>query len=205
MANGSNGWPNAIAYLTGLSTPQFMLSGLDAALHLAEECLEPERIVPRAVMVTVLIAFVTAFPFAIAAVYSCKDVAAVLDDPTGYFQIILYILLFHKLMKQGADIQNLDASDKLPHRRNSLHGLSLHSILRRAECRTSDRVTNDMVFRARRRTLRLEMARPCTRGTKRPYLLPRGKRRDCHANRNSLCLLYNRYPAPPSPNITLTM
>ncbi|EYE90206.1 putative choline transport protein [Aspergillus ruber CBS 135680] len=83
MTNGSNGWPNAIAYLTGLSTPQFMLSGLDAALHLAEECLEPERIVPRAVMVTVLIAFMTAFPFAIAAVYSCKDVAAVLDDPTG--------------------------------------------------------------------------------------------------------------------------
>lgn len=97
MTNGSNGWPNAIAYLTGLSTPQFMLSGLDAALHLAEECLEPERIVPRAVMVTVLIAFMTAFPFAIAAVYSCKDVAAVLDDPTGYSSTpILFILLCRK-------------------------------------------------------------------------------------------------------------
>lgn len=84
MTNGSNGWPNAIAYLTGLSTPQFMLSGLDASLHLAEECLEAERVVPRAVMVTVLIGFLTAFPFAISAVYSCKDVAATLDSKTGY-------------------------------------------------------------------------------------------------------------------------
>lgn len=84
MTNGSNGWPDGIAYLTGLSTPQFMLSGLDAALHLAEECLEAEKIVPRAVMVTVLVGFLTAFPFAIAAVYSWKDIAATLDDPTGY-------------------------------------------------------------------------------------------------------------------------
>lgn len=73
-----------------------MLSGLDAALHLAEECLEPERIVPRAVMVTVLTAFMTAFPFAIAAVYSCKDVAATLDDPTGYRS-------FHQDIQKVAD------------------------------------------------------------------------------------------------------
>ena len=82
MVNGSNGWPDGIAFLTGLTTPQFMLSGLDASLHLAEECLEAERVVPRAVMVTVLVGFLTAFSFSVASVYSCKDVAG-LEDASG--------------------------------------------------------------------------------------------------------------------------
>jgi choline transport protein len=61
-----------------------MLSGLDATLHLAEECLEPERIVPKAVMVTVIIGFLTAFPFSIAVIYSYRDVESSLSSATGY-------------------------------------------------------------------------------------------------------------------------
>ncbi|KAJ8240459.1 hypothetical protein LV156_001014 [Aspergillus fumigatus] len=82
--NGSGGWPNGISFLTGLSTPQFMLSGLDATLHLAEECLEPERIVPKAVLVTVVVGFLTAFPFSIAIIYSYRDVESSLSSPTGF-------------------------------------------------------------------------------------------------------------------------
>lgn len=81
--NGSGGWPNGISFLTGLSTPQFMLSGLDTTLHLAEECLEPERIVPKAVLVTVVVGFLTAFPFSIAIIYSYRDVESSLSSPTG--------------------------------------------------------------------------------------------------------------------------
>ncbi|RMJ22433.1 Amino acid permease, partial [Aspergillus sp. HF37] len=84
FVNGSNGWPDGISYLTSLSTPQFMLSGLDATLHLAEECLQPERIVPKAVMTTVGIGFATAFPFAIGAIYSSGDVQASLSTKTGF-------------------------------------------------------------------------------------------------------------------------
>ncbi|XHG02048.1 hypothetical protein AWENTII_005411 [Aspergillus wentii] len=84
LANGSGGWPDGIAFLTGLSTPQFMLSGLDATLHLAEECLEPERIVPKAVMVTVTVGFFTAFPMSVAVLYSYGDVESSLDTPTGF-------------------------------------------------------------------------------------------------------------------------
>lgn len=60
-----------------------MLSGLDATLHLAEECLEPERIVPRAVLITVAIGFATAFPFSIGVIYSYQDVQASLSSKTG--------------------------------------------------------------------------------------------------------------------------
>ncbi|PLB51020.1 amino acid transporter [Aspergillus steynii IBT 23096] len=84
FVNGSGGWPDGISFLTGLSTPQFMLSGLDATLHLAEECLEPERIVPRAVIVTVLVGFLTAFPFAVAIIYSVKNVGDSLETVTGF-------------------------------------------------------------------------------------------------------------------------
>ncbi|KAH8429663.1 putative choline transport protein [Aspergillus melleus] len=84
FVNGSGGWPDGISFLTGLSTPQFMLSGLDATLHLAEECLEPERIVPRAVLVTVLVGFLTAFPFSVAILYSVKDVGSSLESVTGF-------------------------------------------------------------------------------------------------------------------------
>ncbi|RAL13520.1 putative choline transport protein [Aspergillus homomorphus CBS 101889] len=84
FVNGSGGWPDGISFLTGLSTPQFMYSGLDATLHLAEECLDPERIVPKAVIVTVIVGLLTAFPFAIAILYSYKNIQASLDSPTGF-------------------------------------------------------------------------------------------------------------------------
>ncbi|KAL4771561.1 amino acid/polyamine transporter I [Aspergillus nidulans var. acristatus] len=83
MTNGS-GWSDGISFLTGLSTPQFMLSGIDATLHLAEECLDPERVVPKAVLATVIVGFLTAFPFAIAISYSYRDVAASLSTKTGF-------------------------------------------------------------------------------------------------------------------------
>jgi amino acid transporter len=82
MTNGS-GWSDGISFLTGLSTPQFMLSGIDATLHLAEECLDPERVVPKAVLATVIVGFLTAFPFAIAISYSYRDVAESLSTNTG--------------------------------------------------------------------------------------------------------------------------
>ncbi|KAL2817428.1 amino acid/polyamine transporter I [Aspergillus cavernicola] len=84
LINGSGGWPDGISFLTGLSTPQFMLSGLDATLHLAEECLEPERVVPKAILATVLVGFLTAFPFSIGIIYSTSDVAESLSTKTGF-------------------------------------------------------------------------------------------------------------------------
>ncbi|RDK41434.1 amino acid transporter [Aspergillus phoenicis ATCC 13157] len=84
FVNGSGGWPDGISFLTGLSTPQFMFSGLDAALHLAEECLEPARIVPKALLVTVIVGLLTGFPFAIAILYSYDNIEASLTTPTGF-------------------------------------------------------------------------------------------------------------------------
>lgn len=79
----SSGWPDGVCFLVGLVNPAFMYAGLDAALHLAEECTRPERTVPKAVMSSVVIGFVTAFSIAIALLYSLSDFDAVLGTATG--------------------------------------------------------------------------------------------------------------------------
>lgn len=60
-----------------------MLIGLDATLHLAEECKTPTRTVPKAIIATIGIGSVTAFSFAIAMCYSLTDVESLLASPTG--------------------------------------------------------------------------------------------------------------------------
>ncbi|THY38339.1 amino acid transporter [Aureobasidium pullulans] len=64
--DNNTGWPSGVTFLTGLATPAFMYAGLDASMHLAEECTEPEKTVPRALMATILIGFITGFAFSIA-------------------------------------------------------------------------------------------------------------------------------------------
>ncbi|KAH8705821.1 amino acid/polyamine transporter I [Talaromyces proteolyticus] len=85
------GWPDGICFLTGLVTPAFMYAGLDAALHLAEECTHPEKTVPKAVMSSVVIGFVTAFSFAIAMLYALGDFEAVLATATRMPIIEIYL------------------------------------------------------------------------------------------------------------------
>ncbi|PKX99343.1 putative choline transport protein [Aspergillus novofumigatus IBT 16806] len=130
FTNGSGGWPNGISFLTGLSTPQFMLSGLDATLHLAEECLEPERIVPKAVLVTVVIGFLTAFPFSIATIYSYRDVESSLSSPTGCIPHLLH----------------LGKSHPLPNCRHNLHGRPRRRLFHRPQRSPPDSIQTHLVL-----------------------------------------------------------
>lgn len=75
----NTGWNDGICFFTGLVTPCFMYAGIDASLHLAEECAYPKKTVPRALMSTVLIGSVTGFVFSIAMCYSIVDLEAMLN------------------------------------------------------------------------------------------------------------------------------
>lgn len=57
-----------------------MYGGLDAALHLAEETLNPASAVPRALMATVGIGFLTGFVFSVAMSYCITDLESLLGD-----------------------------------------------------------------------------------------------------------------------------
>ena len=78
-----SGWTNGVAFLTGLVNPNYMYAGIDGAIHLAEECKNAAVVVPRALMSTIIIGFVTSFIFAITMVYCIKDLEAVVSTATG--------------------------------------------------------------------------------------------------------------------------
>ncbi|KAG9199199.1 hypothetical protein G6514_008946 [Epicoccum nigrum] len=79
----SSGWSNGVAFLAGLVSPNYMYAGIDGAVHLAEECKNPEVVVPRALMSTVSIGFVTSFVFAVIMMYCTNDLEAVVTSATG--------------------------------------------------------------------------------------------------------------------------
>lgn len=61
-----------------------MYAGIDGALHLAEECKNASTVVPRALMSTLIIGFVTSFAFVIAMLYCTSDLATIATSNTGY-------------------------------------------------------------------------------------------------------------------------
>lgn len=70
------GWPDGVAFITGLATPASIFLGLYNATHLADEALHPHRVVPKALIFTSVIGFLTSFSFGIVMCYSIKDLDA---------------------------------------------------------------------------------------------------------------------------------
>ncbi|GAB1201091.1 hypothetical protein APSETT444_010478 [Aspergillus pseudonomiae] len=57
--------------------------GIDGALHLAEECQNATTAVPRALMSTLVIGFITSFAFMVTMLYCTSDLDAVVASSTG--------------------------------------------------------------------------------------------------------------------------
>jgi choline transport protein len=80
----NSGWSSdGIVFLTGLVNANYIYSGIDGAIHLAEECKNAAVVVPWALTSTVIIGFLTSFSFVVAMVYSMSDFDLVLSTPTG--------------------------------------------------------------------------------------------------------------------------
>lgn len=83
----NTGWSDGVCFLTGLVTPCFMFAGLDAVLHLAEECSNPRKTVPQALMSTVSIGFLTGFVFSIAMCYSLLNLDDLLNTTMPIYEL----------------------------------------------------------------------------------------------------------------------
>ncbi|CCT69399.1 related to HNM1-Choline permease [Fusarium fujikuroi IMI 58289] len=81
------GWNDGVAFMTSLVTPCYMYGGLDAALHLAEETLNASQTVPRALMATIGIGFLTAFTFAVSMAYCISDLEGLLTATMPIFEL----------------------------------------------------------------------------------------------------------------------
>jgi len=82
--NNETGWSSTgIVFLTGMINPNYIFAGIDGAIHVAEEALNAAKIVPYALLSTLIIGFVSSFTFGVGMAYSVRDWAEVLDTPTG--------------------------------------------------------------------------------------------------------------------------
>jgi choline transport protein len=93
----SNGWSsNGMAFIVGLINANFSFAVLDSAAHLAEETPNPARNVPKAIMLTVIIGFLTAFPFACVLMYCLTDFESVINSPTNVPILQLFYVAYGK-------------------------------------------------------------------------------------------------------------
>ncbi|KAH5014016.1 hypothetical protein HBI63_207100 [Parastagonospora nodorum] len=80
-----SGWEEeGVVFLIGTLTPGYMYAGIDGAIHLAEEAANATEAVPRALLCTWLIGFVTSFIIAVTAMYTTQDFSAVASTVTGF-------------------------------------------------------------------------------------------------------------------------
>jgi len=79
-----SGWNNTgVVFFIGLLTPGYMYAGIDGAIHLAEEATNAREAVPKALLSTWIIGFVTSFIVAVACMYSAQDFDMIAKTPTG--------------------------------------------------------------------------------------------------------------------------
>lgn len=55
-----------------------MYNGLDAAMHMTEECGDAKRVVPRTMMGAIGIGFITGFAYTVAQVYAISDIEEIM-------------------------------------------------------------------------------------------------------------------------------
>ncbi|KAH3903454.1 probable Choline transport protein [Saccharomycodes ludwigii] len=98
------GWSNGgIAFIIGLMNPAWSFSCLDCATHMAFEVENPERIIPISIMSTVLIGFVTSFPYVISMFFSIQNLDDIMNSNTGFPILEIFYQALH-YNKAGAII-----------------------------------------------------------------------------------------------------
>ncbi|KAF3385659.1 hypothetical protein DPV78_012370 [Talaromyces pinophilus] len=76
--NESSWSSDGVVFLTSLINPNYMFGEFDGVLHLAQECSNAATAIPRALMSTIIIGFVSPLVFVIAMLYGLSDFDAVL-------------------------------------------------------------------------------------------------------------------------------
>ncbi|CAI5756364.1 unnamed protein product [Candida verbasci] len=80
----NTGWSSkGIAFIVGLINPSWSFSCLDSVCHLSEETSEPERDIPKAVLSTVAIGFLTSFTYSIAMFFCVRNLDEIIQSNTG--------------------------------------------------------------------------------------------------------------------------
>jgi len=93
------------AFIVGLINANYSFACLDCATHLAEEVPNPARTIPIAILGTVFIGFLTAWPFSIAIFFSIADLKTLLGTST----LVPILELVHQALSSTAGAIVLEA------------------------------------------------------------------------------------------------
>ncbi|KAH7215528.1 amino acid/polyamine transporter I [Fusarium oxysporum] len=83
------GWPDGLAFLLATGQAMYGFLGLDGATHIAEELPNPERTVPRVIVMIMVIGTVTSIPWTIAMLFSTNDLDKVASSALPIFEVFL--------------------------------------------------------------------------------------------------------------------
>ncbi len=97
--SNASGWiSDETSWLVGLVSTVYPFLGYDAACHLAEEMPQPARNVPLAMLGSVVVNGVMGLGFAIMLLFSLRDLNDLLETPTGF----PFMQLFLNITKKSA-------------------------------------------------------------------------------------------------------
>lgn len=77
---GTSGWSDGTAWMIGIGNALYAYGGIDGAIHIAEEIPSPGKNIFRAMNLTMLIGFLTAFPMSLALMFGLTDIDAVVKS-----------------------------------------------------------------------------------------------------------------------------
>lgn len=90
FVNNSGYSSGGVTFLTGMLAANWGFSCMDSIVHLADEVPQPQKNIPKALLMTVLLGVSTAFPMGIAAFFSIQSLDGVISTPTGLPSLELF-------------------------------------------------------------------------------------------------------------------
>ncbi|KAI0539934.1 putative GABA permease [Xylaria digitata] len=107
FVNGG-GWPDqGLSFVIGLPASVFSLIGADSAVHMSEEIRNATRVVPRAIMISIILNGVLGFAMMIAYLFCLGDLDAVLESQLTLGYPFLYVFQIGVGSTPGAAVMGL--------------------------------------------------------------------------------------------------
>lgn len=82
--NTESGWSEGVQFIICLSAPVLAFCPVDGAVHLIEEVKNARRVVPKAILASLVISLVTGLVFLLASMYSVSDFEALITSGSGF-------------------------------------------------------------------------------------------------------------------------
>lgn len=91
------GWNNTLAWMLGLLQATLGTTGYDAVAHMVEEIPNPAKNVPKAMVFSIIIGFISGFLFLTILLFCLTDVSLVMTDKSGPLLQIFYQVMHNKI------------------------------------------------------------------------------------------------------------